>query len=180
LRQHRGSLPVGWHLADMADFELPDTFPLAYVAASTLFLLTSSERQVSCFRSVAAALTKGGRFVVEAAQPSALDYRQQVIIRHIDDNHVRFTVQIHDQIAQRLVSQEIRLNTDGTWRMLPSAKRYASATELDLMAQLAGLRLQARYGGWDRRPFDERSTRHISVYGFANAAALDVRDRRET
>jgi SAM-dependent methyltransferase len=72
LHEGRETLPVDVHLADMADFRLPDTFPLAYIAASTIFLLGSGERQASCFRSVAAALSVGGRFVVEAALPSTL------------------------------------------------------------------------------------------------------------
>lgn len=165
LHENRGSLPVDGHLADMADFHLPGTFTLVYVAASTIFLLTTGERQASCFRSVAATLNADGRFVVEAALPSTFAANhQQVIVRHIDDDHVRLTVQVHDPIAQRVVSQEIRLQNDGTWRMLPSAKRYASPAELDLMAQLAGLHLHARYGGWDRSPFSARSNHHVSVY----------------
>jgi hypothetical protein len=33
------------------------------------------------------------------------------------------------------------------------------------MAQLAGLRLRDRFGGWHRQPFDSDSRTHISVYG---------------
>jgi hypothetical protein len=127
-------------------------------------MLTTSDRQASCFRSVAAILAAAGRLVVDAALPSALAVEQQVVVRHLDDDHIRLTVQAHDPVAQRLVSQEIHLHHDGTWRMLPATKRYASPTELDLMAQAAGLSLSARYGGWDRRPFDRHSTRHVSVY----------------
>lgn len=61
-------------------------------------------------------------------------------------------------------SQEIRLQADGHWRMLPSAKRYVSLAELDLMAQLAGLHLHARYSDWDQRLSTPASRRHISVY----------------
>jgi len=35
---------------------------------------------------------------------------------------------------------------------------------LDLMAQLAGLRLRERYSGWQREPFTADSQKHISVY----------------
>jgi hypothetical protein len=61
-------------------------------------------------------------------------------------------------------SQEIRLQTNGRWRMLHSAKRYVQPSELDLMAQLAGLRLQARYSDWDESPLTPASRRHVSVY----------------
>jgi hypothetical protein len=89
---------------------------------------------------------------------------QQVIVRHVDDDHVRVSLQIHDPVGQRLVSQELQLQCDGKWRMLPSVRRYAGPAELDLMAQLAGLRLCARYGGWDGREFTASSRRHVSVY----------------
>ena len=42
--------------------------------------------------------------------------------------------------------------------------RYAWASELDLMAQLAGLALLERWGGWKREPFTAESTKHISVW----------------
>jgi hypothetical protein len=35
---------------------------------------------------------------------------------------------------------------------------------LDLMARLAGLRLEDRWGGWLREPFSAASKRHVSVY----------------
>jgi hypothetical protein len=41
--------------------------------------------------------------------------------------------------------------------------RYRWPSELDLMAQLAGLRLRERYGDWSRPPFDAGSRGHISV-----------------
>jgi hypothetical protein len=36
--------------------------------------------------------------------------------------------------------------------------------ELDLMAQLAGMRLEARWGGWSGEPFTALSPAHVSVY----------------
>jgi hypothetical protein len=35
--------------------------------------------------------------------------------------------------------------------------------ELDLMAQLAGLRLHDRWDGWTREPFTSDSRRHVSI-----------------
>jgi hypothetical protein len=37
-------------------------------------------------------------------------------------------------------------------------------SELDLMAQLAGLRLRERFGDWTRTPFTSASRGHVSVY----------------
>jgi hypothetical protein len=42
--------------------------------------------------------------------------------------------------------------------------RYAHPAELDLMARLAGLRLEHRWAGWSREPFTALSSAHVSVY----------------
>jgi hypothetical protein len=44
--------------------------------------------------------------------------------------------------------------------------RYVWPSELDLMAQLAGLRLHERWGSWKREPFTSESKHHISLYRF--------------
>jgi hypothetical protein len=48
--------------------------------------------------------------------------------------------------------------------VLPVAIRYSWPSELDLMGEMAGLRLTERYADWNRRPFNARSRAHISVY----------------
>ena len=42
--------------------------------------------------------------------------------------------------------------------------RYAWPAELDLMARLAGMRLEDRWGGWSGEPFTALSPAHVSVY----------------
>jgi hypothetical protein len=42
--------------------------------------------------------------------------------------------------------------------------RYAWPQEIDLMAQLAGMRLRERWSSWKREPFSSESGKHISIY----------------
>jgi hypothetical protein len=42
--------------------------------------------------------------------------------------------------------------------------RYAWPAELDLMARVAGMRLEHRWGGWSEEPFTALSSSHVSVY----------------
>jgi hypothetical protein len=35
------------------------------------------------------------------------------------------------------------------------------------MADRAGLRLEERWGGWEREPFTDESVKHVSVYRVA-------------
>jgi hypothetical protein len=72
-------------------------------------------------------------------------------------------VYTHDPVAQRYDKQTIIFGPDG-YRMLPTALRYGWPAEIDLMARLAGLRLEARYGDWQRRPFTADSPSHVSIY----------------
>ena len=42
--------------------------------------------------------------------------------------------------------------------------------QFNLMAELAGLALRERWGGWNRKPFNSQSRNGVSVYGFRSAA----------
>lgn len=42
--------------------------------------------------------------------------------------------------------------------------RYVWPAELDLMAQVAGMRLRERWAGWMREPFTGESRQHVSVW----------------
>jgi len=42
--------------------------------------------------------------------------------------------------------------------------RYVWPAELDLMAQLAGLRLRDRWENWKGEPFTGESTQHVSIW----------------
>lgn len=99
--------------------------------------------------------------MADSVYPTAAD--RGVVVRHVDEDHLRLTAQTHDPVAQLVRSQELRLQADGRWRMLPIAEPYVSLAELDLMVQLAGLRLHAHYNDWDESPLTAASRRHISV-----------------
>jgi hypothetical protein len=64
---------------------------------------------------------------------------------------------------QRITTQIVTFDGQGT-RLRPVALRYSWPSELDLMAQQAGLRLRERYSGWDRQSFDSSSAGHVSVF----------------
>jgi hypothetical protein len=54
--------------------------------------------------------------------------------------------------------------TDGRGEYSSIPFRYVWPSELDLMAELAGLVLRDRWAGWDGEPFTGDSTKHISVW----------------
>jgi hypothetical protein len=53
---------------------------------------------------------------------------------------------------------------DGRGRYSTIPFRYVWPSELDLMAELAGLRLRERWGGWTREGFTSDSHQHVSIW----------------
>jgi hypothetical protein len=54
--------------------------------------------------------------------------------------------------------------TESGIRFVHAKLRYAFPPELDLMAELAGLRLEHRWSTFDKQPFTRDSAFHVSVY----------------
>ena len=70
---------------------------------------------------------------------------------------------VYDVVTQRLSGQHYHLK-DGRMQASPTEMRYAWPAELDLMARLAGMRLEHRWAGWGREAFTGLSPSHVSVY----------------
>jgi SAM-dependent methyltransferase len=166
-RRGRFDAQVEGRLGDMASFELApgETFALVYIASSTLFLLTRSDQQESCLRRAADALAPDGLLAIEAAMPATLiNGGRSLAVRAVTSDGVRISALTHDPVEQIVSSQEICLQQDGTFRMLPSMWRYFTPAELDLMARFAGLALVNRTEDWAGTPFTAHSGHHVSVY----------------
>jgi len=69
----------------------------------------------------------------------------------------------HDPATQSIQSLHLLIR-DGRVETYPVRLRYAFPGELDLMARLAGLALEARWGSWSGEPFTSASGGHISVW----------------
>ncbi len=156
-------LPV---VGDLADVAVRDRFTLVYLIFNTLFDLVDAERQAACFRDVARVLAPGGAFVIEAFVPDPADFErdeQHPQVRTMTDDEASFRLHRYDRAAQTFVRQRLGFTTAGV-RLQPYGLRYLWPEQIDGLAERAGLRLEARYAGWDRRPFDASSTDHVSVY----------------
>jgi SAM-dependent methyltransferase len=151
-------------LGDFAELSLPNRFALVVVAADTFFMLTSQERQVRCFAAVAKHLAPGGVFVIEAFVPDrARATAGGVTVRKVNSDSLVLGASTHDPASQRIDGAQILIDAGGV-RFAPASMRYAWPAELDLMARLGGMRLQERWGGWNREPFGADRLRHVSVY----------------
>lgn len=168
LRAKEGGAEIETHLGDFSDFDLGKTFKLIYVPFNTIFAPLTQEAQIGCFRSVARHLAEGGRFLIEAFVPdlSRFDLGQRVVLVDMDDQNVRLDVTQHDALNQQITTQHVFLSETGI-RRYPVKLRYAWPAELDLMARIAGLRLEQRWASWSKEPFTAESGKHVSVYTLA-------------
>src|SRR5262249_11355194 len=125
------------------------TFSVAYLVFNTIMNLTTQEEQVACFRNVAAHLAPGGCFVIEVHVPELrrLPPGQDVVPFHVSP--ARWAFDRYDVATQAMSSNYVEVvDGRGSYRSIPF--RYVWPAELDLMAQLAGLRLRERWGGGGR------------------------------
>jgi hypothetical protein len=142
-----------------------ETYTLIYIVFNTFFALPSQDEQVRCFRNVAVHLTSDGCFVIEAFVPDLTRFTKGQVnwATKVTTDSVELDVGQHDAATQRVISQKVVLS-DGDVRLYPVQIRYAWPSELDLMAQLAGMRLRERWGSWQRERFISESQKHISIY----------------
>ncbi|MEV5505598.1 class I SAM-dependent DNA methyltransferase [Streptomyces orinoci] len=156
------TLPVA--IGDMATTVVPGEFTLVYLVYNTISNLLTQDEQVECFRNAARHLGPGGRFVIELNVPPLrfLPPGQVAVPFDVSDAHSGFdTFELAEQI---LVSHHFTRDDDGRYRHGKSRHRYAWPAELDLMARIAGLRLERRVADWDGAPFTQDSRKHISVW----------------
>jgi SAM-dependent methyltransferase len=165
LRAKPGGERIPVAMGDMADVAVDGRFSLVYLIFNTFFALLTQEDQLRCFRNVASHLADDGVFVLEAFFPDLgrFDRGQRVSTDQVGTEHVRINVDLHHSIDQRVDSVHVVLREDGI-KIYPVRIRYAFPSELDLMAELAGLRLRERFGGWKHEPFTAQSGRCVSVY----------------
>jgi SAM-dependent methyltransferase len=159
--------PVGREIdvaiGDFATTRVDGEFALVYLVFNTIFNLVTQDAQVACFENAAAHLRNGGRFLIETGVPSVqrLPLGQTILPSRAESDG--FSFDVYDVVTQQFSSQHFYL-TDGGLEAFPVEFRYAWPAELDLMARLAGLRLEHRWAGWMREPFTSLSRSHVSVY----------------
>ena len=163
LREKPGADGVEAMLGDMAATLVEGEFSLVYLVFNTIFNLTTQDGQVACFANAAAHLRPGGRFVIEARVPELqrLPLGQTVLPWRADPGGMSYYV--YDVVTQRLSGQHYHFG-EGAVEASPTEMRYAWPAELDLMARIAGMKLEHRWAGWKREEFTAMSRSHVSVY----------------
>jgi SAM-dependent methyltransferase len=163
LRAKPGADAIEVTIGDFATTRAEGSFTVAYLVYNTIGNLTTQDEQVECFRNVAAHLEPDGCFVIELEVPALQRLPPGETIRAFAVSPTRLGFDEYDVATQSLVSHHYFIR-DGALESFSMPFRYLWPAELDLMARLAGMRLRERWSGWEREPFSQESTKHVSVW----------------
>lgn len=163
LRAKPGGDAIAVTIGDMSTTRVDGQFTLVYLVFNTINNLTTQEAQVACFRNVAEHLAPGGCFVIETGVPPLRFLPPGQDIRGYRASPSRIVSYSFDHANQRYDGHYAEF-ADGVAQYRTIPFRYVWPAELDLMAQLAGLRLRERWSDWTREAFTSDSTSHVSVW----------------
>lgn len=163
LRGKPGAERVTASLGDFSAIDLPERFSLVYAVTGTFFELPTQEAQLSCFVSAASVLLPGGRFVIDGLLPDAAAGEAPVRPRETASGAPMLHLRRFHSATQELISDYVVFGPSGT-DVVRVRFRYAWPGELDLMARIAGLRLERRMGNWRGARFGPGSRQHVSIY----------------
>jgi SAM-dependent methyltransferase len=163
LREKAGGEEIGVTIGDFATTRVDGSFALAYLVFNTIDNLTTQAAQVACFHNVAEHLEPGGCFVIEVGVPDLRRLPPGETMHVFDASEKHWGIDEYDVANQGLISHHFSV-VDGAIERVSMPFRYVWPAELDLMAELAGMRLRERWAGWNREPFTSESRKHVSVW----------------
>lgn len=150
-------------VGDFSSTRLESTFSVVYLVFNTIMNLTTQQAQVACFQNAARHLKPGGVFVIEVMMPRLqwLSPGDNFHTFAFSDQH--WGIDEYDVATQSSKSHHMRV-IDGAPQLFSLPFRYVWPSELDLMAQLAGIELVSRWQDWQKTPFSSQSRDQIAIW----------------
>lgn len=151
--------------ADMRAMPVSGRFGAVLIAFNTFFNLTTEPEQRTLLQDVRRLLGTSGVLIIEALDvtPLLAGPTDSIGVRDVTPWSLVVTATQLDQDLQVLTGQHLEI-TDAGVSTRPWRLRWLTPEQLDDLCAVAGLELDARYGSWDREPFDGAGETHISVY----------------
>jgi SAM-dependent methyltransferase len=171
LRAKPGATAVPVIVGDMTTTRVDGSFALVYLVANSIMNVTTQDEQLEVFGNAAAHLGPGGRFVVSVIVPRLQEVAPGVKSRVITHSPDHVGIETFDDPVGQIAWSHHWMAVGGRLVRHSAPYRYVWPSELDLMARLAGFRLEDRWANWHESPFTADSTRHITVYEKRGATA---------
>jgi SAM-dependent methyltransferase len=166
-------IAVSFAAGDLRRFDLGRSFPLILLPYNTLNHLLDPASIRAAFASVRAHMDARSRFVIDTFQPSpaflsARPEDRRPILRYVDPARAEEVVLSEEnhydpatQVNRIVWSYEIGGRAEA--RVEELTMRLYFPSELDALLGREGFVIEAKYGGYDRRPFDSVSSQQLYV-----------------
>ncbi len=164
MRTKPGAADVPVTIGDMTTTRVPGRFTLVYLVWNSITNLTTQPEQVQVFANAAAHLEPGGCFVVEVIIPKVHRGGPGDLGRVFELQPDHIGIETFDDLVGQVSWSHHWMNVEGHLVRHSAPYRYVWPSELDLMAQLAGLTLRDRWAGWERQAFTAQSTNQVAVF----------------
>jgi len=152
-RERAAGLPLELRDGDVRELELEKPAALIYVPFRSLLHLHGWHERQRVFERVAASLRPGGRFAFNAF---AFDHRIAAKLDGVSrDQHGVLHTCTYSPADNRV---DIVRDDGATIRLW-----WATKAEWEGLIDVAGLEVEALYGWFDRRPFDDAATEYVWV-----------------
>jgi SAM-dependent methyltransferase len=160
-------------LGDLRSFTLGRTFPLVLFTYNTINHMLELDSLTRALASARRHMDEGSRLVIDTFQPSlaflgADPERRRQILRYLDP-YTREETRLFEENHYDAATQKNRV----TWIYTTEARgevqtrdmtmRLYFPAELDALLTLSGFTIEAKYGDYDRRPFDKTSSKQLIV-----------------
>jgi SAM-dependent methyltransferase len=152
-RERSAGLPLELRLGDVRELELDEPAALIYVPFRSLLHLHGWQEKRQVFERVAASLRPGGRFAFNAF---AFSHTIAARLDGTTQNQNGVVHTLHYVPADNRI--EIRRDDGETIRIW-----WATKEEWDGLLDVAGLEVEALYGGFKREPFTDESLEFVYV-----------------
>jgi SAM-dependent methyltransferase len=164
LRAKPGADAVPVEVGDMTCTRVPGEFALVYLVWNTIMNVTTQAEQVATFANAAAHLRPGGCFVVEVVVPQLRRLPPGELGRVFELQRGHVGVETFDDLVAQISWSHHWMDVGGRLVTHAAPYRYVWPSELDLMAQLAGLSIRDRWADWTRAPFTSNSVSQVAVF----------------
>jgi len=173
LRAKPGGDTIPVAIGNMTTTRVAGSFGLVYLVYNTIMNVTTQDEQVAVFANAAAHLEPGGCFVVEVIVPQLRRVPRGDTARVFARSEDHVGIETFDDLVGQIAWSHHWFDVDGDMVHHSNPFRYVWPSELDLMAQLAGMRLRDRWAGWSREPFTSESTSQVAVFEKPRSGRLD-------
>ncbi|WP_163511532.1 class I SAM-dependent methyltransferase [Fodinicola acaciae] len=141
-------------------------YDLVFCVFTTISALPDADAQKRCVAAAASVLGDDGRLVLEVQMPRLASFDADGRrVRHIGAGATGPMIETArlDPVSQ-VMSSEITMFTPDGVRVQPVWHRFLWPSELDLMAELAGLRRVALTPGWQPGAFTPHTSMYVAEY----------------